>query len=201
MGIITQNDLFKVLISPSSSVVQVGTSRNFRCLPRDRKKRLVEHGVEITWEIEEGEGELSAVEAEVVSFSAPEEPGMTVLKVTAVQGETVCTAQSLVTVAENLIEKSAHDGKELNKGLPGYTYRKAPGELWRSHFDEKNNLIVINNGHRDFVFASRKQPRKLRYICRLYAKELVLANFVGFTGEQLLERMIELILYTEEHLK
>ena len=42
---------------------------------------------------------------------------------------------------------------------------------------------------------------KLRYICRLYAKELVLRNFVGVPAEQLLERLIELTLYTEENLK
>jgi hypothetical protein len=42
---------------------------------------------------------------------------------------------------------------------------------------------------------------KLRYIARLFAKELVLKNFPGQSAEQLLEPMIELSLYTEENLK
>jgi len=55
--------------------------------------------------------------------------------------------------------------------------------------------------HRDFVYAARIKARKLRYIARLYAKELVYKNFPGMPTEQLLERLIELSLYTEEHLK
>ena len=41
---------------------------------------------------------------------------------------------------------------------------------------------------------------KLRYLIRLYAKELILRNFMGLPGDQLLERMIELSLHAEEHL-
>ncbi len=73
--------------------------------------------------------------------------------------------------------------------------------MWRSRFDEKNNLVVINNGHRDYRYAAEKHARKLRYICRLFSKELVLANFPGFGSTDLLERMIELSMYTEERLK
>ena len=58
--------------------------------------------------------------------------------------------------------------------MPGYTFERAPGETWRSKFDIARNLIVINNGHRDFVYASRTKSLKLRYLVRLYAKELVL---------------------------
>jgi hypothetical protein len=39
------------------------------------------------------------------------------------------------------------------------------------------------------------------YICRLFAKELVLKNFVGIPQDQLLERLLELTLYTEENLR
>ena len=62
-------------------------------------------------------------------------------------------------------------------------------------------MVVINSGHRDFVFASRQKARKLRYVCRLFNKELVLQNFPGLRGPELLERMVELSLYTEEHLR
>jgi len=58
----------------------------------------------------------------------------------------------------------------------------------------------VNNGHRDFVFA-KNRALQLRYLVRLYVKELVLKNFTGVPPEQLLERMIELSLYAEEKLK
>ena len=75
-----------------------------------------------------------------------------------------------------------------------------PESLWRSRFDLNRHVIVINNGHRDFVYASRSKALKLRYLEWLYAKELVMHNFVGLPADQLLERMVELSLRTEEHL-
>jgi len=63
-------------------------------------------------------------------------------------------------------------------------------------------LVIINSGHRDFVFASKSSKAlKLRYICRLYAKELVIKNFPGARPDELLERMIEITLYAEENLR
>ena len=68
-------------------------------------------------------------------------------------------------------------------------------------FDAARNLIIVNNGHRDFVFATKNRALQLRYLVRLYVKELVLKNFTGTSPEQLLERMIELSLYAEDKLK
>jgi hypothetical protein len=87
-----------------------------------------------------------------------------------------------------------------SQGLPGYTFESAPGDSWRSRYDMIRNVIVINNGHRDFVYVARTRALKLRYLIRLYAKELVLRNFVGLPPDQLLERMVELSLRTEENL-
>ena len=56
------------------------------------------------------------------------------------------------------------------------------------------NVIVVNNGHRDFVFASKSHALQLKYIARLFAKELVVKNFPGLSPDKLLERMIELSL-------
>ena len=85
--------------------------------------------------------------------------------------------------------------------MPEYTFEKRPGQLWRSRYDDALNVVVVNNGHRDFVYAARANRLKLRYLCRLFAKELVLHNFPGYGPEQLLERMIELSLYTEDNLR
>jgi hypothetical protein len=102
-------------------------------------------------------------------------------------------------VTHELLTQLAYTTVPL-QGLPGYTFERAPGESWRSKFDVKGNVIVVNNGHRDFVFASRSKSLKLRYLVRLDAKELVMLNFAGMPADQLLERMVELSLRTEEHL-
>ncbi len=110
------------------------------------------------------------------------------------------TAEALVTVTAELFPP-AKEGAASKEGLPAYTFQRAPGELWRSCYQADQNVIAINNGHRDFVYASRNKPLLLRYISHLFAKELVYKNFPGMPASELLERMIELSLYSEEHLK
>ena len=88
-----------------------------------------------------------------------------------------------------------------SRGLPAYTFERVAGELWRSRFDVDRNLILVNSGHRDFVFATRNRALQLRYLLRLYIKELILKNFVGLPADQVAERMIELSLYVEENVK
>jgi hypothetical protein len=193
--------LFSAFVSPASTVVRAKSEASFRCVARDRSRRVIDEGVQVSWRVAEGEGQLSADAGEMVTFTAPEEPGLCILEATATQGDLTASARAVVTGSETLIEHEPGTGENRGKGLPGYTFQRAAGELWRSRFDGKNNLVVINNGHRDYRYAAQKHARKLRYICRLFSKELVLANFPGFGSSDLLERMIELSMYTEEHLK
>jgi hypothetical protein len=111
----------------------------------------------------------------------------------------VCAGEGLITVTHEL-PLPLGTATASAQGLPGYTFERAPGDPWRSRFDAQRNVIVVNNGHRDFVYASRSKSLKLRYLVRLYAKELVMHNFAGLPADQLLERMVELSLRTEENL-
>jgi Histidine kinase-, DNA gyrase B-, and HSP90-like ATPase len=192
--------LFTVMISPTSSVIPVNGIRALRAIARDRARRPVEDGLAYAWRIVEGDGALENGQVEIAAFHAASEPGLIRVELTVSQGEVVCKAEAQITVTASLIPKPA-TGDSPYQGLPGYTYHKAAGELWRSRYDGERNLVVINNGHRDFVFAARNKSLKLRYICRLFAKELVLKNFTGVPSEQLLERLLELTLYTEENLR
>jgi len=192
--------LFSVRVSPTSCVMPVGQSRTLRAVPRDKERRLVEDRCSFAWRIAEGEGRLEDTTSEIVMFHAPSEPGLTRIEVVARQGAMERQAEAMITVTDSLLPP-ARESAEKSEGLPGYTFHRAPGELWRSRFDAEQNVVIINNGHRDFVYASRSKALKLRYICRLFAKELVLKNFPGIPQDQLLERMIELSLYTEEHLR
>jgi hypothetical protein len=192
--------LFSVVVSPSSSVVPVNKSKNLHAVARDRQRKPVDQDLRFEWEIVEGAGKLEHTHGEIAAFVAPPEPGLTSIRITVSQYDLSCTAEALVTVTDELLPERK-DADEDRRGLPGYTFHRAAGELWRSRYDAARNLIVINNGHRDFVYASKSKALKLRYICRLFAKELVYKNFPGARPDELLERMIELTLRTEENLR
>jgi hypothetical protein len=192
--------LYSVVISPASCAVPVGRTRNLRAVARDRERRTVEENLTYQWKMFEGAGALANTDAEIVTFQAAAEPGLVRLQVRVGQGEIECAAEGVITVTDALVPEEAKPSPS-RQGLPAYTFQHSPGELWRSRYDEERNLIIINNAHRDFIYAARNRALKLRYICRLYVKEMVHANFPGLSSESLLERMVELSLYTEEHLR
>ena len=192
--------LYGVVISPAASTTPLNEVRKFRALPRDRSRRRVHKDLRFNWEILEGDGSLQGVGDQEVEYRAPAIPGLARLRVTVIQRETACSAEALVTITDSL-EVAMSSAVITTRGLPGYTFERAAGELWRCRFDTERNIIVVNSGHRDFVFATRNRALQLRYLARLYVKELVLKNFAGLPADQLLERMIELSLYAEEKLK
>ena len=193
--------LHSVRISPGSCALAVGKSRKLHAIARDRNGNTIEENLIINWHILEGAGDLDEAGSEFATYQAPEEPGLVRIGVTATQNETVCEAEALITVTDSLLPETK-EHSNTGRGLPGYTFEHAPGQLWRSRYDTDQNLIVVNNGHRDFIFASKKtKALKLRYMTRLFAKEMINKNFPGLPREQLLERLIELSLYTEEYLR
>jgi hypothetical protein len=192
--------LFSVVISPAASTIRLNETRKFRALPRDRSRRHVQENLRFNWEILEGGGSLDGTGDQEVEYRAPGAPGLSRLKVTVTQGEISCSADALVTVTDTL-ETTMSSAVVTTRGLPGYTFERAAGELWRCRFDAERNVIVVNSGHRDFVFATRNRALQLRYLVKLHVKELLLRDFAGLGGDQRLERMIELSLYAEENLR
>lgn len=193
--------LHSVRIAPAACTLAVGATRGLRAVARDASRRTLEEGVEYLWRLIDGAGRLEGVSSEFATFHAAEEPGLVHIGVAARQADTVCEAVALVTVTDSLIPEEARERSTSGKGLPGYTLEHAAGKLWRSRYEAERNLIVVNSGHRDYVFAARARALKLRYLVRLYAKEMVRRNFPELRGEELMDRLIELSLYTEEHLR
>lgn len=193
--------LHRVQISPSSCTLAVGKTKSFRGVSRDKRNRGVDDGLTFQWRVLEGHGALSKNDGEIVEFTAPPEPEICRVGLTVQQYEDkTCEAEAIITITDEILPEVKSQGA-LKKGLPGYTVKKAPGELWRSKYDIDKNIVIVNGYHRDFLFAAKQNARKVRYICRLYIKELVLANFLELEREPLLERMIEMLLYAEEGLK
>jgi len=220
--------LYSARISPTTCTMSVGSVKNFQAIARDRNRRTVIDDLEYHWVLSEGNAEFDSESRAIVSLKAPPEPQLLRLTLTVTQidrrierkhavkgdmadqpqstvvdpdSQSVRTAQAeaIITVTDSLLPKPAQANHQ--RGMPKYTFEKQPGQLWRSRFATEANLIVINSGHRDFIYASRNKSLKLRYICRLFGKELILQNFPGMSSEQLLERLIELALYTEENLR
>lgn len=192
--------LFGTLISPAAATLPLHSTRAFRALPRDRSRRRVSDDLSFAWTVAEGEGHLAGATDQQAVFTAPATPGLTRLRVTVTQREVSVSADALITVTDRL-DAAISPAAISARGLPGYTFERAAGELWRSRFDAERNIIAVNSGHRDFVFATRNRALQLRYLVKLYVKELVLRNFAGVSAEPLLERMIELSLYAEEKLR
>ncbi len=197
--------LFSAVILPSALVMGVGSEKKLKVVARDKSRRQLDSGYSVIWFIEEGSGEIDNPDSEFITFKAPAEPGIIILKVMVKQDEKECTGECIITVTDELVNPG-RDSKNaenagLHKGLPGYTFQNAPGELWRSRYDSQRSIIIINNGHADFIYASKSKIRKLKYITKLFTKELVLVNFPEATKEELLERAVELQMYTEENLR
>ena len=192
--------LFRVIVSPAASTMSLNDNRKLKALPRDRSRRRVVDDLSFAWTLVEGGGTLSGVANQEVEYQAPGVPGLSRVRVTVSQREVTVSADALITVTDSL-EPTLSPPAINSRGLPGYTFERAAGELWRCRFDTDRNIIVVNSGHRDFVFATRNRALQLRYLVRLYVKELVLKNFAGMAADQLLERMVELSLYAEEKLK
>ena len=57
--------LYKVTVSPASAVVKVGETCTIRCLPKDRRGRPIEAGVEVSWQVVDGAGSLRDRDREV----------------------------------------------------------------------------------------------------------------------------------------
>jgi hypothetical protein len=80
---------------------------------------------------------------------------------------------------------------------------EGPIRLSRSRVSARHSKIptLVSSLLTGSAEATRNRALQLRYLVRLYVKELVLKNFAGLPPDQLLERMIELSLYAEEKLK
>lgn len=195
-------ELSTVAISPASSIIAVGEIKRLKAIAKDKKGRIIDGELEVSWQIIEGGGQLTNTQGLFTSYQAPLEPEIARIQASFKHNDKLMGAEAVITVTKELFNEPGSKASQGEKrGLPGYTFQHATGELWRSRYDAERYIIIINNGHADFIYASKNQYRKLRYIARLFAKELVLENFPATTKEELLERMIELELYMEDSLR
>ena len=149
--------------------------------------------VSYNWTIIEGDGRLKNIDGAKCTLTS-RKSGRVVVQVEASKGIRSATDK----VAVKFLEHEEDYGSA--RGLPSYRLQAERGQSWRSRYDVKKNEITINSTHRDFVASQSTLAKHRRYIGKLYAKEVVLLNFPHESSSQAMERLIEVIVRTEDAL-
>lgn len=195
------NDLFPgdpgplaaVRITPRTPRRPPGGSCLFTASPRDAAGIAISGGVAIGWRIVEGSAAIATDGASCRVASSI--VGIVTVEATARQAD--------IEVADRVDLKFLEeaDGDAAGgRGLPGYRLEADHGQPWRSRYDVGPNEIVINSAHRDFLASRGSAAKHRRYIGKLYAKEVVLSNFPHESPAEVMERLIEVTLRTEDAL-
>jgi hypothetical protein len=185
--------LAAVRISPRRPRRPPGGSCLFTATPSDADGTPIPGGVAFAWRIASGSAAIATDGASCRVASS--DAGLVVVESTARQGGVeVCDLVELKFVIDADVDGT--DGR----GLPGYRLEAEHGQPWRSRYDASANEIVINSAHRDFLASHSAAAKHRRYIGKLYAKEVVLTNFPHESPAEVMERLIEVTLRTEDAL-
>jgi Histidine kinase-, DNA gyrase B-, and HSP90-like ATPase len=187
--------LAAVRVSPRNARRDPGAECRLSATARDGGGIAILEGVEFRWRVAEGPATVRAVEGSKCTVTAAA-AGQSVVEVEAWQGEVTVTDQVPVKFLDSAGETSVDSGK----GLPSYRLEPEHGQPWRSRYDVARNEIIINSAHRDFSASQVTAAKHRRYVGKLYAKEVVLINFPHQAPADILERLIELTLRTEDAL-
>lgn len=118
------------------------------------------------------------------------------------EGEALVVVVARLKGRESRAQSKVVVTKSQNRyGFPPPDPINAPMEFWRSRYVAERGVLEYNTGHRDYERVMQAgEKAKLRYMGKLYAKELVLLNFNGGSSSQLLERMVEVTSLLEPRL-
>jgi hypothetical protein len=150
-------------------------------------------GLSWTWSVVAGTATIEPDEASCVVTS----PATGLVAAQAVARQFLLEATDKVDV--KFVEPTQGEG-DGGRGLPSYRLEAEHGQPWRSRYDSAANEIVINSAHRDFLASRSSLGRHRRYIGKLYGKEVVLTNFPHESPAEVMERLIEVTLRTEDAL-
>jgi hypothetical protein len=188
--------LAAVRISPRRPRRSPGESCRLVAVACDEAGTAIPDGVAYEWRVVAGEGVLEADGASCRVTSPA--VGLVGVEVSALQAAAP-PREATDRVEVKFLSDAAGDGPG-SRGLPGYRLEPEHGQPWRSRYDSPNNEIVINSAHRDFLLSRGSAAKHRRYIGKLYAKEVVLSNFPHESPAEVMERLIEVTLRTEEAL-
>ena len=184
--------LARVTVTPRHPRRQPGHACRLTAVACDERGIAINEGISWSWRLVGGEATLAA-----------DGPACTVTaQATGIATVAAIARQWMIEADERVVVKflDAADDGPASRGLPSYRLESEHGQAWRSRYDAKANEIVINSAHRDFLATRSSAARHRRYIGKLYAKEVVLSNFPHESPAQVMERLIEVTLRTEDAL-
>ena len=185
--------LAAVRISPRRPRRPPGGSCLFTATPCDADGTPIPNGAAISWQIVSGSAAIATDGSSCRVASS--DLGIVTVEATA--------RQAGIEVSDRVDLKFMIDADADTaggRGLPGYRLEPEHGQPWRSRYDGTANEIVINSAHRDFLASRASAAKHRRYVGKLYAKEVVLTNFPHESPAEVMERLIEVTLRTEDAL-
>lgn len=186
--------LKSISITPQSARKSPGEACMLKARAIDDDAFPILQDVQFEWKIIEGDGQLMP-EGNRCQINSNAR-GVVTIEATARQGKRSATEK----VQIRYIESGPSTTSNRRKGLPTYQLAPQLNSQQRSHYDKYLNQIVINSAHQDFVDSNTSSAKHRRYIGKLYAKEVVLLNFPDAPPAVVAERLIELMVRTEENL-
>jgi hypothetical protein len=187
--------LDSVHVSPRNARKLPGEVCKLSAKPKDQHGTVIHQGVSFAWNVIEGDATLTGTEESECSL-ASSIVALITIEVTASQGELKVSDRVDVKFLSNI----SSDDDRGGKGLPSYRLEAEHGKPWRSSYHASANEIVINSAHRDFLASKTTLAKHRRYIGKLYAKEVVLINFPHESPSEVMERLIEITLRTDDAL-
>ncbi len=194
--------LHTATITPASVAMQAYSEQEFKVIARDRQKRQIDDPGHVNWVVLEGPVSILDASADRVTIEASGNSGLARIQATVSQRETTRYAEALITVTQSVdyVEPvTMLEDRDIE--IPDFQLEDKPAELWRSRFSRSTRVVYINAGHRDYFFASSTRQSLLRYIARLYCKELVLLHSENKSPAEILEQLTQIEMYMESGLR
>jgi hypothetical protein len=181
--------LARLELHPKRLRIPALATRGLRVRALDADGRPCAGPVDYSWDLR-GPGEVEG-EGARARYTASEigDETESVVRVVAVQADTRLEAEAPVQII-------AGPGAEARlQGIPEPQPVGAPGQSWRSRL--RDGHWEYNDAHRDYLSVASDEPRRLRYLVHLLAKELVLRNFGRPGDAEGLERMVEILTHLD----
>lgn len=185
--------LKEVRIAPKIAVLGLNETRRLAAKAFDPDGAVILSGVSFEWSFPQTSSSLISVRPSgaVAEVEAKAREGEATIRVKGQFRGSEAFGEAKVSVTKS----------ESQYRFPPPSPVNAPEEPWRSRYRPDLGVLEYNSGHGDFVSAAQTGLKgRLRYLGKLYSKELVLANFAGKPASQLLEYMVQLTSALERRL-
>jgi hypothetical protein len=180
-------------IQPSRATVVRGTDKHLAAQALDNRGRRLDRDVLIRWQCDSPLGELEDRGDGRAVFHAGGDEGKVTIEATAISAERTASASCKLEIVQSRLQAPG------DRGIPQPDLVEAAAEEWRSRV--LNDRWQINSGHPDFLATSASARLRLRYLLSLLAKEVVLRSFGQPLDGPLLEKLVEVLAFSERQME